>query len=185
MHVTDEFLEFISDGALAIEVWGHRCAGNGHSLWELDALEAKTQTLRDRYMYHMFHSHFCTYTHTPEHVSGVEHERGDFGWSAEWIFQMLEHRLISCPIPLQFSSGTTHTISLKHARALLCVTTAAQYMQINGARPFHAASAFHPADFLLLSSRHKGGVGSVHLINTTKLFFFISGARGERLSGAG
>uniref|UniRef100_A0A669CDX8 Kinesin family member 13A n=1 Tax=Oreochromis niloticus TaxID=8128 RepID=A0A669CDX8_ORENI len=48
VHVTDEFLEFISDGALAIEVWGHRCAGNGRSLWELDALEAKTQTLRDR-----------------------------------------------------------------------------------------------------------------------------------------
>uniref|UniRef100_A0A665VKP2 Kinesin family member 13A n=1 Tax=Echeneis naucrates TaxID=173247 RepID=A0A665VKP2_ECHNA len=51
VHVTDEFLEFISDGALAIEVWGHRCAGNGRSLWELDALEAKTQTLRDRYMW--------------------------------------------------------------------------------------------------------------------------------------
>ncbi|XP_010773266.1 kinesin-like protein KIF13A [Notothenia coriiceps] len=49
VHVTDEFLEFISDGALAIEVWGHRCAGNGVSLWELDALEAKTQTLRDRW----------------------------------------------------------------------------------------------------------------------------------------
>lgn len=48
VHVTDEFLEFISDGALAIEVWGHRCAGNGRSPWELDALEAKTQTLRDR-----------------------------------------------------------------------------------------------------------------------------------------
>lgn len=49
VHVTEEFLEFISEGALAIEVWGHRCAGNGRSLWELDALEAKTQTLRDRY----------------------------------------------------------------------------------------------------------------------------------------
>lgn len=48
MHVTDEFLEFICDGSLAIEVWGHRCAGNGNSPWELDALEAKTQTLRDR-----------------------------------------------------------------------------------------------------------------------------------------
>lgn len=57
MHVTDEFLEFISDGALAIEVWGHRCAGNGRSLWELDALEAKTQTLRDRYV---FRSRSCT-----------------------------------------------------------------------------------------------------------------------------
>ncbi|XP_030605258.1 kinesin-like protein KIF13A isoform X1 [Archocentrus centrarchus] len=49
VHVTDEFVEFISDGVLAIEVWGHRCAGNGRSLWELDALEAKTQTLRDRW----------------------------------------------------------------------------------------------------------------------------------------
>ncbi|KAM9724306.1 kinesin-like protein KIF13A isoform 3-T3 [Menidia menidia] len=49
VQVTDEFLEFISDGALAIEVWGHRCAGNRRSLWELDALEAKTQTLRDRW----------------------------------------------------------------------------------------------------------------------------------------
>uniref|UniRef100_A0A3B3CPF4 Kinesin family member 13A n=1 Tax=Oryzias melastigma TaxID=30732 RepID=A0A3B3CPF4_ORYME len=47
--VTDEFLEFISDGALAIEVWGHRCAGKGRPLWELDALEAKTQTLKDRW----------------------------------------------------------------------------------------------------------------------------------------
>ncbi|XP_047216718.1 kinesin-like protein KIF13A isoform X2 [Girardinichthys multiradiatus] len=49
VNVTDEFLEFISDGALAIEVWGHRCAGNGRALWELDVLEAKTQTLRDRW----------------------------------------------------------------------------------------------------------------------------------------
>ncbi|XP_077454906.1 kinesin-like protein KIF13A isoform X3 [Stigmatopora argus] len=49
VHVTDDFLEFISDGALAIEVWGHCCAGNGRSPWELDALEAKTQTLRDRW----------------------------------------------------------------------------------------------------------------------------------------
>ncbi|XP_066498896.1 kinesin-like protein KIF13A isoform X2 [Hoplias malabaricus] len=49
VHVTEEFLEFISDGALAIEVWGHRCAGNGSSRWELDTLQAKTRTLRDRW----------------------------------------------------------------------------------------------------------------------------------------
>ncbi|XP_069469694.1 kinesin-like protein KIF13A isoform X1 [Ambystoma mexicanum] len=49
VHVTEEFLEFISDGALAIEVWGHRCAGNGRSMWEIDALQAKTRTLRDRW----------------------------------------------------------------------------------------------------------------------------------------
>lgn len=49
VYVTEEFLEFISEGALAIEVWGHRFAGNGRSLWELDALQAKTRTLRDRW----------------------------------------------------------------------------------------------------------------------------------------
>lgn len=61
--MTEEFLEFISDGALAIEVWGHRCAGNGRSLWELDALEAKTQTLRDRY-FQIHRQHQYAHTHT-------------------------------------------------------------------------------------------------------------------------
>lgn len=49
VNVTEEFLEFIADGALAIEVWGHRCAGNGTSIWEVDSLRAKSRTLRDRY----------------------------------------------------------------------------------------------------------------------------------------
>lgn len=49
VNVTEEFLEFISEGALAIEVWGHRCSGNGNSIWEVDSLHAKTRTLRDRY----------------------------------------------------------------------------------------------------------------------------------------
>lgn len=49
VNVTEEFLEFISEGALAIEVWGHRCTGNGTSVWEVDSLHAKTRTLRDRY----------------------------------------------------------------------------------------------------------------------------------------
>ncbi|XP_069814062.1 kinesin-like protein KIF13A isoform X4 [Dendropsophus ebraccatus] len=47
--ITEEFLEFISEGALAIEVWGHRCAGNGRSLWEIDSLHAKSRTLQDRW----------------------------------------------------------------------------------------------------------------------------------------
>ncbi|XP_063155014.1 kinesin-like protein KIF13A isoform X5 [Candoia aspera] len=49
VNVTEEFLEFIADGALAIEVWGHRCAGNGSSIWEVDSLHAKSRTLRDRW----------------------------------------------------------------------------------------------------------------------------------------
>ncbi|XP_025022194.1 kinesin-like protein KIF13A isoform X7 [Python bivittatus] len=49
VNVTEEFLEFIADGALAIEVWGHRCAENGSSVWEVDSLRAKSRTLRDRW----------------------------------------------------------------------------------------------------------------------------------------
>ncbi|KGL88592.1 Kinesin-like KIF13A, partial [Charadrius vociferus] len=49
VNVTEEFLEFISEGALAIEVWGHRCTGNGSSVWEVDSLHAKNRTLRDRW----------------------------------------------------------------------------------------------------------------------------------------
>ncbi|XP_066848179.1 kinesin-like protein KIF13A isoform X4 [Anser cygnoides] len=49
VNVTEEFLEFISEGALAIEVWGHRCTGNGTSVWEVDSLHAKSRTLRDRW----------------------------------------------------------------------------------------------------------------------------------------
>ncbi|NXX79912.1 KI13A protein, partial [Urocolius indicus] len=49
VNVTEEFLEFISEGALAIEVWGHRCTGNGSSLSKVDSLHAKTRTLRDRW----------------------------------------------------------------------------------------------------------------------------------------
>lgn len=48
--VTEELLEFLADGALAIEVWGHRCAGNGSSVWEVDSLHAKTRTLHDRFV---------------------------------------------------------------------------------------------------------------------------------------
>lgn len=50
VNVTEEFLEFISEGALAIEVWGHRCTGNGSSIWEVDSLHAKTRTLHDRFV---------------------------------------------------------------------------------------------------------------------------------------
>ncbi|XP_027730970.1 kinesin-like protein KIF13A isoform X5 [Vombatus ursinus] len=49
VNATEEFLEFISDGALAIEVWGHRCSGNGSAIWEVDSLHAKTRTLQDRW----------------------------------------------------------------------------------------------------------------------------------------
>ncbi|KAL2083840.1 hypothetical protein ACEWY4_019358 [Coilia grayii] len=49
VHVSEEFVEFICEGALAIEVWGHRCAGNSPPYWQPSALQAKTRTLQDRW----------------------------------------------------------------------------------------------------------------------------------------
>uniref|UniRef100_A0A4W6DMW7 Kinesin family member 13A n=1 Tax=Lates calcarifer TaxID=8187 RepID=A0A4W6DMW7_LATCA len=112
VHVTDEFLEFISDGALDIEVWGHRCAGNGRSLWELDALEAKTQTLRDRYV---FRSRSCTIdlwisiqelNEQGEYSSVELHSGKDI--STGGVFQLRQghsRRLQVCVKPVQ-NSGT-------------------------------------------------------------------------------
>uniref|UniRef100_A0A8B9GMY0 Kinesin-like protein unc-104 n=1 Tax=Astyanax mexicanus TaxID=7994 RepID=A0A8B9GMY0_ASTMX len=73
VQVTEEFLEFISDGALAIEVWGHRCAGNGSSHWELDTLQAKSRTLRDRsalFIYNIYINiqGLDNETETPAHI---------------------------------------------------------------------------------------------------------------------
>ncbi|KPP79367.1 kinesin-like protein KIF13A-like, partial [Scleropages formosus] len=70
VHVTEEFLEFISEGALAIEVWGHRCAGNGHSQFEVDALQAKSRTLRDRYTVWSIRTNLHTATQTHILTSG-------------------------------------------------------------------------------------------------------------------
>uniref|UniRef100_A0A672Z8V1 Kinesin family member 13A n=1 Tax=Sphaeramia orbicularis TaxID=375764 RepID=A0A672Z8V1_9TELE len=112
VHVTDEFLEFISDGALAIEVWGHRCAGNGRSLWELDALEAKTQTLRDRYMWSEVSRRIELWTSIQElneqgEYSSVElHSGKDI--STGGVFQLRQghsRRLQVCVKPVQ-NSGT-------------------------------------------------------------------------------
>jgi hypothetical protein len=32
-EATEEFLEYISDGALSIEIWGNRSKGFGHTSW--------------------------------------------------------------------------------------------------------------------------------------------------------
>uniref|UniRef100_A0A8B9J4J3 Kinesin family member 13A n=1 Tax=Astyanax mexicanus TaxID=7994 RepID=A0A8B9J4J3_ASTMX len=85
VQVTEEFLEFISDGALAIEVWGHRCAGNGSSHWELDTLQAKSRTLRDRsalFIYNIYINiqGLDNETETPKRGKvGKEEKRGKVG----------------------------------------------------------------------------------------------------------
>lgn len=50
MTVTEEFIEYLPEGAVAIEVYGHRQAdpGRNPALWDLSIIQAKTRTLRDR-----------------------------------------------------------------------------------------------------------------------------------------
>ena len=50
MLITEDFLEHCADGALSIEVWGHRSAGFGlpRAGWEVDQQLAKARSLVDR-----------------------------------------------------------------------------------------------------------------------------------------
>lgn len=79
-------------------------------------------------------------------------------------------------LPLQSCSSTSHTMSLKHNRARLCVST----VHADERRtPSLHATACHAADFLPLGEqgslgghwRHGGRAGTVYLINTNTAFF--------------
>uniref|UniRef100_A0A672Q2M5 Kinesin family member 13B n=1 Tax=Sinocyclocheilus grahami TaxID=75366 RepID=A0A672Q2M5_SINGR len=47
----EDFIEYLTEGAVAIEVFGHRQAdpGRNPALWDLSIIQAKTRTLRDRW----------------------------------------------------------------------------------------------------------------------------------------
>lgn len=49
MPITEEFIEFSSDGALSIEVWGHRSHGFGQPVTVLDTAQAKSRSVADRW----------------------------------------------------------------------------------------------------------------------------------------
>ncbi|KAM3877162.1 kinesin-like protein KIF13B [Diretmus argenteus] len=51
VSVTEEFIEYLTEGAVAIEVYGHRQADpcRNPALWDLSIIQAKTRTLRDRW----------------------------------------------------------------------------------------------------------------------------------------
>lgn len=51
VNVTEEFIEYLTEGAVGIEVYGHRQAdpGRNPALWDLSIIQAKTRTLRDRW----------------------------------------------------------------------------------------------------------------------------------------
>lgn len=48
VSITEEFIEHCSDGALSIEVWGHRSQGFGLINPELDNVNLRSRTLSDR-----------------------------------------------------------------------------------------------------------------------------------------
>ncbi|XP_016382316.1 kinesin-like protein KIF13B [Sinocyclocheilus rhinocerous] len=49
--VTEDFLEFLMDGAVAVEVYGHKQANprRNLALWDLGVIQAKTRSLRERW----------------------------------------------------------------------------------------------------------------------------------------
>ncbi|XP_015252636.1 PREDICTED: kinesin-like protein KIF13B isoform X6 [Cyprinodon variegatus] len=51
VSVTEDFIEYLTEGAVAIEVYGHKQsdAGRNPALWDLSIIQAKTRTLRDRW----------------------------------------------------------------------------------------------------------------------------------------
>lgn len=58
MSVTEDFIEYLTEGAVAIEVYGHKQSDGGRNpaLWDLSIIQAKTRTLRDRYTHTRAHS---------------------------------------------------------------------------------------------------------------------------------
>lgn len=48
--MTEEFVEFLSEGAVAIKVYGHKQANprRNLALWDLGVIQAKTRSLRER-----------------------------------------------------------------------------------------------------------------------------------------
>ncbi|XP_060129146.1 kinesin-like protein KIF13B isoform X2 [Zootoca vivipara] len=51
VNITEDFMEYLSDGALAIEVYGHKVCDprKNPALWDLGIIQAKTRSLRDRW----------------------------------------------------------------------------------------------------------------------------------------
>lgn len=51
VNITEDFIEYLSEGALAIEVYGHKMNDprKNPALWDLGIIQAKTRSLRDRW----------------------------------------------------------------------------------------------------------------------------------------
>ncbi|KAJ8410332.1 hypothetical protein AAFF_G00203130 [Aldrovandia affinis] len=51
VNVSEDFIEYLTEGAMAIEVYGHKQSDprRSQALWDLGIIQAKTRTLRDRW----------------------------------------------------------------------------------------------------------------------------------------
>uniref|UniRef100_A0A7N4PDV6 Kinesin family member 13B n=1 Tax=Sarcophilus harrisii TaxID=9305 RepID=A0A7N4PDV6_SARHA len=51
VNISEDFIEYLSEGALAIEVYGHKMTDprKNPALWDLGIIQAKTRSLRDRW----------------------------------------------------------------------------------------------------------------------------------------
>ncbi|KAM3930262.1 kinesin-like protein KIF13B isoform 1-T1 [Leptodactylus fuscus] len=51
VNITEDFLDYLAEGALAIEVYGHKASDprKNPALWDLGIIQAKTRSLRDRW----------------------------------------------------------------------------------------------------------------------------------------
>ncbi|XP_074065286.1 kinesin-like protein KIF13B isoform X2 [Macrotis lagotis] len=51
VNISEDFIEYLSEGALAIEVYGHKMSDprKNPALWDLGIIQAKTRSLRDRW----------------------------------------------------------------------------------------------------------------------------------------
>ncbi|XP_069831907.1 kinesin-like protein KIF13B isoform X2 [Dendropsophus ebraccatus] len=51
VNITEDFLDYLAEGALAIEVYGHKTSDprKNPALWDLGIIQAKTRSLRDRW----------------------------------------------------------------------------------------------------------------------------------------
>lgn len=87
MAVSEEFVEFLAEGAVAIEVYGHKQANHRRNLalWDLGVIQAKTRSLRER----------CgdTNTHTTMQSSDSKSTQNTHSFSETHPQQMLLYTL--------------------------------------------------------------------------------------------
>lgn len=63
MTVTEDLMDFLAEGAVAIEVYGHKVANprRNLALWDLGVIQDKTRSLTEKYIDARVHTHTLTH----------------------------------------------------------------------------------------------------------------------------